>query len=117
MSHTTRVTLSIPNGGTDTPALSSIWSKGMVRSTFGNDADLIVYAPAALTGAVTVQISSKYGSGVWKTLNDGVADIAIAAGKAVQIPLGAAEDIRLHSAGAEGAQRDFDLVFQIKVGT
>lgn len=117
MSHGARFTLSIPNAGTDTPALSTLMSKGAARSTFGNAARLTVHAPAALTGVVTVQVSSKYGSGVWKTLQTetGV-DIAIAAGKAVPLALYAGiEDIRIHSAGAEAAQRDFDVFFDINM--
>lgn len=114
MSHPARVTLSIPNAGTDTPALSSIWSKGMCRSTFGNASGITVHSPAALTGAVTVQVSSKYGSGVWRTLQEAGADLAIAAGKAVRLPLHEGiEDIRFHSAAGEAAQRDFDIVFKI----
>lgn len=115
MSHPARVTLSIPNGGTDTPALSSIWSKGQVRSTLGNASGITVHAPAAATAALSVQVSSKYGSGVWRTLQAAdETDVVIAAAKAVPLPLLLGiEDIRFHSAGAEGAQRDFDLVFKI----
>jgi len=116
MSHTARFTLSIPNGGTDTPALSTLMSKGALRSTVGNCTDMELYAPAALTAAVTVQISSKYGSGVWKTLQSGGSDVALVAGKSIQVPIGAFEDLRFHSAGAEGAQRDIDVVFQITMG-
>lgn len=116
MSHPARFRLTIANGGTDTPALSSLMSKGAARSTFGNAGDLMVYAPAALTGVVTVQIKAAYAGSDWKTLNDGTADITIAAGKAVQVPMGALEDLRIHSAAAEGAARDFDVVIQINLG-
>lgn len=113
MAHPARFRLSIPNGGTDTPALSSLISKGNARSTLGNTSMLTVYVPAALTAACTIQVDPQYGSGRWKTLQENGADIALAAGKAVDIFGVAAEDIRIHSAGAEGAQRDFDLVLQI----
>ena len=116
MSHTARFTMSIPNGGTDTPALSTMMSKGALRSTVGNCSDIEVYGPAALSGVVTIQIAAKYGSGVWTTLQSGGADVTIAAGKSVQVPIGAFEDLRLHSAGAEAAQRDIDVVFQITMG-
>lgn len=116
MSHAARFTLSIPNAGTDTPAISSLMSKGAARSTFGNAAAIEVHVPAALTGACTVQVSSKYKSGVWRTQQEAGADIALAAGKAVRLPLELGiEDIRIHSAGAEAAQRDFDIVFQIRM--
>lgn len=115
MSHPARVRLSIPNAGTDTPALSALWSKGMVRSTMGNASGIMIHAPATLTGAVTVQVSPKYGSGVWNTLQAAdETDVVIGAGKAVPLPLHAGiEDIRIHSAAGEAAQRDFDVVFKI----
>lgn len=116
MSHTARFTFSIPNGGTDSPALSSMMSKGAARSTAGNCSDIEIYGPAALTGVVTVQIAAKYGSGLWKTLQQNGADVAVPAGKVIQVPIGAFEDMRLHSAGAEGAQRDIDVVLQITMG-
>ena len=116
MSHTARFILSVPNAGTDTPALSSMMSKGAARSTFGNSRSISVTAPAALTGACTVQVSPKYGSGVWATVQQNGADVAVGAGKSVIIPSGAWEDLRIHSAGAEAAQRDFQVVFQVALG-
>lgn len=114
MSHQAPVTLSIPNGGTDSPALSALWSKGMVRSGLGNSESIGVSVPAALTGVCTVQVSPQYKSGNWRTLQEGGADLALAAGKFVRLPLELGiEDIRIHSAGAEGAQRDFVLSLQI----
>lgn len=115
MGHPARVTLSIPNGGTDSNALSSLFSKGNVRSVFGNAAMITLYAPAALTAAVTVQVSSKFGSAVWRTLQESGVDVAVPAGKAVDVFGAGIEDIRFHSAGAEGAQRDFDVVFLIEM--
>lgn len=115
MSHGARFTLSIPNAGTDSPATSAQLSKGQSRSTFGNASRITVHAPAALTGVISAQVSSKYGSGVWRTLQtEAGVDIVIAAGKAVPLNLSAGiEDIRIHSASAEAAQRDFDIFFQI----
>jgi hypothetical protein len=116
MSHPARFRLTIPAAGTDTPALSSLLSKGNLRSTLGNTSDLIIYAPAALTGTITIQIAPRYGAGEWKTFQDAGADVNIAAGKAISIPVGAIEDLRIHSSGAEGAARDFDVVVQISLG-
>lgn len=115
MSHTARFTLTIPNAGTDSPALSTMMSKGAMRSTVGNSSDMEVYGPAALTGVVTIQICAKYGSGLWKTLQVAGADVTVVAAKVIQVPIGAFEDLRFHSAGAEGAARGIDVVFQISM--
>lgn len=113
MSHDARVTLSIPNAGTTSPALSSVWSKGQARSAIGVAADMMVYPPPALTGVVTVEVSPNYGGSLgWSTLQQNGADVTVAAGKALSIPIAAFGDIRFKSAGAEGAQRDFTIVFQ-----
>lgn len=116
MSHIAQVTLSILNAGTDSPRLSDIWSKGQVRSTLGADTNLTIYAPAALTGVVTVQVAPKYGDvvGNFKPLQEAGADITLVAGKVTNVKLASIGDIRIHSAGAEAAQRDFSLVFQIR---
>jgi hypothetical protein len=116
MSHDAKVSLTIANGGTSSPALSSVWSKGQVRSTFGNTEQITVYGPAALTGAVKIEVSQKYGSGVWSTLSKGGADVTVAAGKATTIEFpGGIQDMRFTSAGAEGAARQFDVVFNIEM--
>lgn len=116
MSHTAQKTLSIANGGTDSPRLSDVWSKGQVRSTLGAMTNLTIMAPAALTGVITVQVAPKYAdvAGNFRPLQEGGADITLVAGKVTNIKLAAFGDLRIHSAGAEGAQRDFDLVFQIR---
>lgn len=116
MSHPARFTLSIDVNGTDTAALSSLMSKGAARSSIGNCSDLEIYAPDALTGTVTLQIASKYGSTEWKTFQTDGVDVALVAGKVIQVPIGAFEDLRFHSSSAEGAQRDIDVVFQITMG-
>jgi hypothetical protein len=70
-----------------------------------------------VTGVITVQIAPKYGdiAANFKTLQlQGGADVTLVAGKVNNIKLGAFGDLRIHSASAEGAQRDFDLVFQIR---
>lgn len=116
MSHPARFVLSTPNAGTDTPALSTLMSKGAARSTFGNSRNISITAPAALTAAGVVQVSAKYGSGVWAALQVGGADVSVAAGKSVNVPSGAWEDLRIHSPGAEAAQRDWQVVFQVALG-
>jgi hypothetical protein len=115
MSHQAPFTLSIPNAGTDSPALSTLLSKGNLRSTLGNSEEITIFAPAALTGVCTAQVRSQYGVGPWVTLQQNGADVAIGAGKAANIYGAAIEDLRIHSAGAEAAQRDFVVSFQIEM--
>lgn len=69
-------------------------------------AGIVIYGPAALTAAVTVQVLP-FGDATWRTLQSGGVDVAVGAGKAVVISPPAFADLRLHSAGAEGADRDF----------
>ncbi len=116
MSHPARFRLSIAAAGTDSPAMSTLMSKGAARSTFGNSSDMVVHCPGTLPETCTVQVSPKYGSGVWYTLQQGGTDVALAAGKANQCAVGAIEDLRIHAGGAVAAQRDFDVVIQITMG-
>lgn len=115
MSHTARFTLTIPSAGTDSPALSTLMSKGALRSTVGNSSDMEVYGPTALTGVVTIQISAKYGSGVWTTLQKDGSDLTVTAAKSFQCPIGAFEDLRFHSASSEGADRAIQVVLQVSM--
>lgn len=119
MSHPARIRLSIPAAGADSPALSDVLSKGNTRSTLGNSESITIFPPAALTGAVTVEVSPEYGSGRWFTLQQDGADVVVAVGKAAVINEVAFEDLRLHSAAAgpgfEAAVRDFDVVCQIQM--
>lgn len=106
--HPARIgTLSIPNGGTDSPALSTLSKSG-----YGAAIGLLIGGPAALTGTVTVQVQNA-GDATWRTLQSGGADVAIAATKAIVISPTVFADLRLHSSGAEGAQRDFVIDSQI----
>lgn len=108
------VVLSIPNGGTDTPVYN-------VQSALGAISSMIVFAPAALTGVISIQVAPIDTPGAapndLKTLQwQPGTDVAIAAGKAVNIPLTAGfRSFRIHSASAEGAQRDFPVTFQLDV--
>lgn len=109
MSHTASVNLSIPNAGTDTPALGTVLSAGQLKLFFGTSDNIIIYVPAVLTGACTLQYSpvENPAAGDWKTVQINGADVVLAAGKAVSFHGVAAKDLRIHSAGAEAAQRDF----------
>ena|SRR5689334_10349221 len=108
-------TLSIPNAGTDTPALSTLLSAGQLKVASGSCIGMTVTSPAALTGTITIQTVPTEGSSSWVTLQQNGSDITVAAGKMVPISVGAFRDIRIHSSGAEGSQRDFLLTFQLTV--
>jgi LysM repeat protein len=79
-----------------------------------NAANVTIKAPAALTGVVTVQVAMTTPAvdADFGNYNDGVSDITIAAGKTIKIPNPSCTDLRLISAGAEGAQRDFVVSVQ-----
>lgn len=109
MSHIAQYTLSIANGASNGAALSSVLSVGQIKLFFGTSDNIIIYAPAVLTGVVTLQYSpvDSPAAGDWKTVQVNGADVTIAAGKAVSIHGVSARDLRLVSAGVEAAQRDF----------
>lgn len=90
------VDLTIPSGGSNTNAIQ------VPPHILG----LILIAPEALTGVVTVAISLDEGSS-FQTLQEGGADLAIGAGEAIIISPFGADEVRLESAGTEGADRDF----------
>lgn len=107
--------LSIPNAGTDSPALSTIMSAGQRKIGLGSGVSIGIACPAALTGTVTIQVVPTEGSSSWVTLQSNGSDIALTASKLVVVDAGAFRDLRIHSSGAEAAQRDFDLTFQVSV--
>lgn len=100
-------TLSIPNAGTDSPVLV-----GDVYRAFGA---LCIMAPAALTNGITVQVATTdIAAPTFATLQSPPGtDIAIAAGKAVVLTAFPFAQFRIHSAGAEGTQRDFQVWGQL----
>lgn len=108
-------TLSIPNGGTDSPALSSLLSSGAMALLVAGARRLNVLAPAALTAAVTVQGTNTVGGSDWSTMQDRGADVAVGAGKLAACDFEGIKDIRIHSAGAEAAQRDFIVTVQVEL--
>lgn len=72
-------------------------------------------APGTLTAAISIQVVLVEGSSSWSTLQINGTDVVLAAGKTNFLPLSSWRDMRIHSAGAEGAQRDFLLNFQVEV--
>lgn len=110
--------LSILNGQTDSAALSSLLSLGQLKTLLGSATMAsITCVSAALTGVVTAQVVVTEGGSTWSTLQQAAADIAVAALKTVLVQNLGFRDIRIHSTLAEGAQRDFDLTFQLAVTT
>ena len=108
-------TLSIPNAGTDSPALRTILSAGQLKVIFGTCTVFIVTClAAALTAGVTVSVLPVEGGSTWTTLqNPSNSDVTIGALKSVPFPYSGFRDLRIHSSSAEAAQRDFNLTFQL----
>jgi len=105
-------TVSIANAGTDSPAVS-VSTTGL-RPVFDTAEMWFISAPAALTGAVTVQVSYvESPTTEWVTLQVNGADVAVAAGKGVVIKAAGFRAFRFHSAATELAQRDFLVAVQV----
>jgi hypothetical protein len=121
MPHQARAVLSIPNGQTKSNSVQDHFgapgTAGMVA--LDNAATITIKAPAALTGVCTVQVAQTCPAldADFQNYQDtpGV-DVVIAAGKTVRIGLPGCSDLRIISAGAEGAQRDFICSIQEELG-
>lgn len=101
-------TLNIANGATD-----SAW---LTRDDFGRCRSLSIQClAAALTGTITIQTNSKQdGTGTTTTVQSPPGtDITIAALKAVPLTSVAFLAIRVHSSGAEGGSRDFEVIGEV----
>lgn len=100
-------TLTIANGAQVSSEYNSIAGLGSLVS-------VAVYAPAALTGAVTLQVSwlESPSASDWRNATYVTTAITVAAGAAVIVPAVGFRSIRLSSGSAEGAQRDFVIVGQ-----
>jgi hypothetical protein len=108
-------TLTIPSGQTTSQQLSVGRSHGEMKTLLGPDFDMAIFAPAALTGAVHVEVSPEKDAtaGSFVTMVDGTgADVVIPAGKAMNLPAATFRDLRLVSASAEAADRVFTLYQQ-----
>lgn len=116
MAHIAKATLSIPNGQTKSGSIQGAWdTPNAGRVALDNAANVTIKAPAALTAVVTVQVAQTNPSvdADFQNYQDspGV-DVVVGAGKTVRIGLPGCADLRLISAGAEGAQRDFVVAIQ-----
>lgn len=92
--------LTIANAGTASGAITT----GLEDAEW-----LMIYAPAALTGTVTVQVSDDTATQTWRDLTvvDGTADLTVPAGNAVPVRYTGFKSLRLLSSAAEGAARTF----------
>lgn len=107
MSHVVDVgTLTILAGQTDSGLLSALLTEGQRKVLFGSAVDIVVFAPAALTGTVNPQFSPSEG-GTMETLQSGGSDVTLPAAKATSIGNFSARDMRIHSGSAEAADRAF----------
>jgi hypothetical protein len=82
------------------------------RVSLAGSLAITIYAPAALTGTVNVQVQP-VGSSSWMTLQSAGSDIVVGAGKAVVINPVAFGDLRLASSAAEAADRAFAIDVEI----
>lgn len=102
-------TLAIAAAGSTSALLSSLLSKGQMK-VLGSMLELAIYAPAALTGAITVEIAPEYPGVNWRTLQQDGADVVPTAGDVALVRSPAFMDLRIQSAGVEAAEREFILM-------
>lgn len=94
-------TIAITSGQTDSTALAA-------NPHYQNAEGLVIAAPAALTGTITVQISLDGGS-TYVALQSSGSDVTIGVSKAVSITFQGWTHLRVVSGSAEGATRTFTI--------
>jgi hypothetical protein len=99
--------LVIANGQTDTTT--------PITKYLGDAHSLTITGPSALTGTVTVKISTDGGSNYVDAGSAG-SDITIGAGNAVTISPVTFNAVKVTSGSAEGAERTFTVLKTMKVG-
>lgn len=108
-------TLTILSGQTKSQALSAGRSHGVMKTLLGPGIDMVIFAPPATSGTITVQVSAEKDAldAQFFNLTDGHgSDITISANKASPLPSQAYKDLRLVSSSAEAADRVFTLYQQ-----
>lgn len=117
--HNATASLVIANGGTKSASLGDFWGANPAKVALDSMAKVTIQGPAALTGVVTVQVAqvSPAADGDFVALQSGGADVTIPAAKATNLPVFTAKDLRLVSAGAEGAARTFLVTLQEDTAT
>lgn len=106
-------TLTIANAGTTSGSLSTAAGLTSLRHLMGALIGFTIFAPAALTGTVSVEVS--YDGSNWLALADSGTDVTVAANRATAVRAGGFRDIRLVSSGAEAAERSFTVLLQFDV--
>lgn len=107
-------TIKIANGGTTSGTLTDTAANNGAALSDGQlkvlktARSLTIAGPSALTGAVKVEVTID-GSN-WHELNQAGSDVSVAANDAVTITNMAWLNLRVKSAGAEGAERVFRLM-------
>lgn len=108
--------LVIANGETTSTLLSSLLSEGQMK-VLGSLEQLAIQGPSALTAAVTVEVAQQYPGTSWAKLQRGGSDVAVTATDTTEIDRPVFRDLRLVSAGAEGAERTFQLMAKLALST
>lgn len=108
-------TLTIASGQTDSAALSTLFTAGQLKTILGSASRLAITPPAAVTNTISIEVVAVEGGSDWTTLQTNGTDVSVTADKTNFIPFGGIRDLRIHSSGAEGADRDFILNFQLSV--
>ena len=99
--------LVIASSGTTTPERTA-------KADYGDAENIVIFAPATLTGTVTVEVSDVPG-GTFVPLQSGGADVTLPAGKATTITEVGFPAMRFKSGSAEAAARTFILSKQFKI--
>lgn len=98
--------LTISSGGTQSGAIGG----------FSDAVALVLYAPAALTGTVTIQIEPTDTGTAWVDLGSGGSDVTIGAGNSVTVEPVGFRQLRVVSSAAEGADRVFTVTKSFEAG-
>ena len=98
-------TLTIANAGTESNAIGG----------FDDAEALTLYAPATLTGTVTVEVEPTIGGSSFVDLTSAGSDVTIGAGNALVLSPITFRQLRLSSSLAEGAERSFSVTKQFRV--
>lgn len=114
MPHLATAILRIANGETKSTSLGDYFGANPAKVALDNAAGITIQGPSALTAACTVQVAqvSPAADADFAALAYDGSDVTVAAAKNTIIPLPAARDLRIVSAGAEAADRDFYVTIQ-----
>lgn len=106
MYNSAKRTLTIPNGASA--------SNAIVGKLLSVAKAVTVHAPAALTAAVTVQVSADEDTPVYTDLYNGTVACVCAVSRATRWELAGSNALRLNSAGTELADRIFEVTFHFE---